>query len=956
MPETQVTSPSGEVITVVHPEGATDAQIINYAKTQSLPYESKQKTMDDFSARERFAYEFDRTESFTENASILLEAAMPVGNIFAGSTGHGFYASPTELYGEDFRDLSYNERRERIQQVRSEAEKQKYPELTRLAETEGTGAAGLFGSFTRALVDPTTLLPVGQTPKAMAAIGGLVGGGFEATRGLAEEGKIDPLMTAASAAGGAVLAPAVDKVVRSIKPGYNALRTALTSAKTPAAQKNANQIVDSLNSKIIQLQEEGISDGNLLVAATERLGLDQKQVIKAIGQSTEPLEIPEKELSRAASELKNAFEKNQSSSSSLYGEYVATMIQRLKTIDEGLAGRVKRLEYDLKTKSVEFTQKISNFAELEKQLPRSVRPEFTKRLYNGDYDGAGQLAIDNGIENVTVNIDGNKYTSTVQETLDNVKNVLREVYDYTDTAVGYDVPYLSEREYFPRSVLDSSGIRRYYGLQNKNPVLDGMYAKKAQILGKEVSDLTEAQKQNVVDNYLAGSNKYLPKGKPGALKQRKIDNVDDELMQYYSPSATDSLVNYINKAVDHVEKYKFFDKGGVLPKNKSGELNFESSIGAYAKRLRDDGVITDRGEQEIKTLLNARFGAGEQSPHRFFQNLKAVGNTILLGNPIAATTQLGDLFVNAYRFGGRNTFKGVIETITGKNVLNIKDYGLEKHISQDLSDVQGIAQNVQDAFFKYSGFSLVDRFGKNTLLQSAWNKNTALAKSEKGIRRLKEEYGGAFGKEFDSLVSDLAAGKVSENSKLLMFMELTGSQPVTLSDMPQKYLEIPDGRILYSLKSFGLKQLELIHDRVIRQKNKGNYAEAGKQALAYATIVGLGNASVQEAKNWMQGREFQIDRVPDNFIDYMLATAMTSRYSVDKNLRQGNVVGVIAEAVAPPISVYANLSTDAYGAMKAIAEGDDIDPKAARSIPLVGRWYYNMFGGGAEEFLERQDD
>ena len=122
---------------------------------------------------------------------------------------------------------------------------------------------------------------------------------------------------------------------------------------------------------------------------------------------------------------------------------------------------------------------------------------------------------------LSVKSDGNKYTSTVKETLDNVKGVLREIYDYTETAVGYDVPYLSEREYFPRTVLDSSGIRRYYGLEDENPVLKGMYAKKAQTLGKEVEELTEAQKQNVIENYLAGSNKYLPKGKPGAFKNKK---------------------------------------------------------------------------------------------------------------------------------------------------------------------------------------------------------------------------------------------------------------------------------------------------------------------------------------------------------------------------------------------------------------------------------------------------
>jgi hypothetical protein len=425
-------------------------------------------------------------------------------------------------------------------------------------------------------------------------------------------------------------------------------------------------------------------------------------------------------------------------------------------------------------------------------------------------------------------------------------------------------------------------------------------------------------------------------------------------MKYYSNSATDSLVDYIDKAVDHVEKYKFFDKGGVLPKNKRGELNFESSIGAYVKKLQDDMVLTSRGAEEVKTLLNARFGAGEQSPAKFLQQMRSLSNMLLLGNPISAATQLGDLFVNAYRFGGRNAFKGVLETITGKNIANVTDFNLENHISQDFHNISKMAGTL-DFVFKWSGFRAVDRFGKNSLIQSAWNKNTALAKSEKGIQKLREEWGGMFGKEFDSLVSDLANGKVSENAKLLLFTELTGSQPVTLSDMPLKYLQSPNGRIFYSLKSFGLKQLELINNTIIKQVEKGNYSTAGKNALAYSAIVGLGNATIQETKNWMQGREFQVDRVPDNWTNYMLATLMTSRYSADKNLKRGDIAGLIGDSVAPPISVFSNLTTDVVSAMKSIYEGETPDAKTLRSVPIVGRWYYNLFGGGAEEFLKRQD-
>ena len=66
-----------------------------------------------------------------------------------------------------------------------------------------------------------------------------------------------------------------------------------------------------------------------------------------------------------------------------------------------LWGRVRNLEFNLRTKSAEFTKRISSFAELERRTSKVfARPEFTKRLYNGDYDGAGQLAIDNGIESV----------------------------------------------------------------------------------------------------------------------------------------------------------------------------------------------------------------------------------------------------------------------------------------------------------------------------------------------------------------------------------------------------------------------------------------------------------------------------------------------------------------------------------------------------------------------------
>jgi hypothetical protein len=117
----------------------------------------------------------------------------------------------------------------------------------------------------------------------------------------------------------------------------------------------------------------------------------------------------------------------------------------------------------------------------------------------------------------------------------------------------------------------------------------------------------------------------------------------------------------------------------------------------------------------------------------------------------------------------------------------------------------------------------------------------------------------------------------------------------------------------------------------------------------------MGNATVQETKNWMQGRSFDITRVPDNFTNYLLATAMTSRYSVDKNLKSGDAIGLMLESVAPPISALQQAGKDIFSVIKSTTSGEEIDPKVVKSIPGIGRWYYNMFLGGAEEFLEREE-
>lgn len=951
MPESIVTDPAtGQEYTVTHPEGASQAQIIAYAQGQSVPFESQEREMEDFSAIERFKYGWKTEDELTENLGIYMESILPIGNIFAGSSGHGFYASPTEKYGEDFLSLEPEQRRQRIQEVRYAKQVEEYPELTRLTEEgEGTGFAGFAGTMLRAIADPTTFLPIGKTVPAMAAMGGLVAGGYEAARGLAEEGKIDPLMTGLYTVGGAVLAPVLAKTFSALAPAYNRLRAKIGTKRTVKNVEEADALVDQINSKMMQLKAEGIEDTNLLLAAAERLDLDPNKMQDAIVKSTTKLDIPwAEEVDKVVLETMEALSTS-NVTNDLFDRVVNTTIRQVKKFSPAIANKLQRFEMDQSVIAAKFQQEAAPFFALVGRIPRKLRTEFTKRLYNRDWEGAAQVAKDAGIRSFKVGDLGSRYTSNVDDAMKGAADVLNKIHNYADDGLEGGVPFLAN--YFPRVVNDYQGLLRALGIK-EDAFLRGQLKQKAKALGLEdASQLTEKQRIEVLNKMLSGDSKYTPQG-AAWRKRREIENVDDDLMRYYGSDARTALSDYINKTVNHVEKYKFF-KGNDALAGARGDFNTDASVGALVEKLMAEGRFQGNA-QDLTNILKTRFGAGEQSPYVFWQNLRAYANSILLGNPLSALIQLGDQFVNLYRYGLRDGGKAIIESALGRTVTNVDDYGLRNYIATDIaSNTQSFAKAIQDQLMKISGFRAMDRFGKNSLLQGAWNKATRLVKSDKGIKKFKEEWGETFGDEFDSLVNDLQSGKVSENVKLLLWNELSGSQPISLSDMPQAYLSHPNGRIFYQLRSFTLKQIQLIADDVVDEAKKGNFVKAGKNALAYAVVVGGGNAAVQELRNAARGRDIDLERLPEHWKNYMLSFALTSKFAVDKMV-EGDVAGAIESTVMPPISTLGLAINDAIDIGQAVLGGEEIDPKDFKRFPLLGDLYYNLFGGGAEEFLEKE--
>ena len=64
--------------------------------------------------------------------------------------------------------------------------------------------------------------------------------------------------------------------------------------------------------------------------------------------------------------------------------------------------------------------------------------------------------------------------------------------------------------------------------------------------------------------------------------------------------------------------------------------------------------------------------------------------------------------------------------------------------------------------------------------------------------------------EQQSILNALKNNEVNSHIKRILFHKITQYQPITPSQMPRNYLMHPDARILYTLKTYQIKQLDVL--------------------------------------------------------------------------------------------------------------------------------------------------
>ena len=496
---------------------------------------------------------------------------------------------------------------------------------------------------------------------------------------------------------------------------------------------------------------------------------------------------------------------------------------------------------------------------------------------------------------------------------------LKEVGEYLgEVGLGENL----RKNYFPRTVKDTS---YFENIQEVNTYLEQLAKKKGVSLSnfeKEVA-ITEAI------NGALNKGKGTAYARAAASLQKRTVKVDGKNVDaYYDPEL--AYKDYIESITNQVERRRFFDGQGV----KIDDLGPDAeSVDTLASRLKDqlkDGTMSVEEIDEVAQLLRMRFGPGEQAPSRAVQNFKNLTYMGLLGNPMSAMTQFGDMAISAHKNGIRNTVASLAENIAGKGKLK----GLDKeellgirNAATDFAGNKNFTRDMMAYSLKWGGFSKMDTLGKNTFIGAAMRK----AKQQSP-----DEFNGKWRSIFDPEAApgdptprtDELFKKVQgfeeitpENREDIGFMlwnELSEAQPIALSAMPEKYLQHPTGRMAYMLQSFTLKTFDIMRKDIVRKlANPETRVEGIKNATKFTGLFVSLNGNVDMAKNFLQGKD---EALTDTMINNALKMFGMSKYMAG-SIAQDGIGSAIKQSLGP--TALPDALTDAK--------------RAAGMVPLVGR-------------------
>lgn len=861
------------------------------------------------STYKQFMYGMDESGNIVSNLASILEARFPLGKLTVDFNGFN-YESPNELYGKEFMESPVEERREMILRAKERELQEEYGTFFEPQD----GGARTSGAVAKGILDPTTLIPMGAGIKTIAAVGGGLGVTYSVTDDMVQDGEVDPSKALVTGALSAVIPAGLVKGTRVVV--------------NKATQKGANKTID----KAEQILNNQVSLGKDMSEPSKVLlnnGLNPAKVEKAIKVSGRKLKLP-LNATQADRAIKEAITRD-SSVSRLYSptldKYMGAISTRIRNISEPLFARLRKYEYNTHVKTQDAMNQAQPFLTEFYNLAPRIKQQISLHLFNGETKAAQDLM-----------------KGQSQSLLDSFNNQVRPLLEKTKLELQEAGHTINDIEgYFPRLVKDYDGLVESFGKQNEGVLQKALkdYADKKKI---KVSNLSSEERTHVLDMTFRGYRMTTDGGKPRFVKGRQIKNLTPDQLKFYA-EPEESLSMYLRGSINDIERRKFF---GRVEKDDLGDIDLDSSIGAVVDDVMAKRNLNSKQQTELRDMLQARFIGGEKTTGPKSTLIRNVGYMGTIANPISALTQLGDAATSASLYGFRNTFASMF----GTKEVKLIDLGLENIITKELGGDISKSAEVLTSMMNKSGFATVDRLGKQTIINAALKQ--ARQQATKNPKKFIKDNESIYGSETQSLLADLQSGQVTDNVKLLLFNKIADIQPIALSEMPQAYLNAQTGRLAYMLKSFTLKQMDVVRNNIVKQYKAGNKKQAIKNATYLAGYLTVANTGVQATKDILLGREVRPQDIPERATFALLGVYGINKYMSDRYLQRGDIKGLAANTIIPATPVF---DAGAKLVTETLSSDEEKDYSTVlKGVPVVGPMLYNWFGGGAEKFNERLDD
>lgn len=755
--------------------------------------------------------------------------------------------------------------------------------------------------------------------KLMIRLAGISGGGAV---GYAVGGEEGALAGAIIGAAGAITATRIlDRLSLDVRVPVAKLKTEVAEQSIMAVEQTMDHIMKS-----------GIQPKAAYGIALEKLKMkhaDVQEMVKLAGRKVKVTPYNVNNTEQFIISNKNSFDMSLPDS---VDAAIGSMSTRIRKISEPIFGRMRKYEFNNLTKSASYIDKTQHFSKnIAKVLSAEDYGVVWHSLLNQDFD--------------TVKKTITKYDNPqLTEGFEAVKEVL---FDLNQELKAAGHTFSDIKDYFPRIVTDKNGLLKAIDAKWRSDIIKNMYDSQQSVGGRQ---LTLEEESKIIDQYLRGRlRKSADQPLLGAAKARDIVDLPPEFLQFYAaPEA--ALNSHIRRAVTDIESRKLLGRHAVSGADKF--VNYEQSVGRLLAEELQDKTVPPEQINTVKNLILARLEANHKAVNKVNAAAKNLMYGMLLGNPVAAATQIGDVFMAGYAHGILNMTRAAVRKLTGKEMLRRTDMGLHD-LSAELASTDSFSHFAKKTM-KMFGMDTMDRIGKEVNLNAAYLKNQNLTKSPEGVKQLSNKWRAAMegaGVNFDKMVADLRSNKVTDDIRFLMFNELSDVQPTTILEMPEMYAKHPNGRMAYALKSWSLKQIDLARRDIFQQLLKGNFKEGTSNLARFGAIIAMGGVASSTIQDLMLGKDVVMEDIPDKAIAQIWKNFGTNDYLL-RQAKEGKWSELAGSILVPPLGLASTIYKDIA------SEGDTLD-KAVQYLPGIGKLWYFRAGSGLDTYyenLERQEE